>query len=150
MQINQLKIILFSLTWNTYYIPCIVWVLSKNTWCPPLSQMSWNQSALLYFHGSALSKNSLSCILFHLRSIPNKRSWDPITKSEIRQKKDLSSFGSWLTEPHIAPHSQFPFPSCSGEHCHKLTLFQRAEDRSYSVSAVTVPCTFCVVEELGG
>lgn len=100
------------------------------------------QSALLYFHGSAMSQNGSSSISFHLRSIPNKRAWDPITRSEIKPllsgrttegdkiQADLFPFVSSLAVPHIPLH----FPSRSGELRDKWTLFHVAKDWSHSVS----------------
>lgn len=70
---------------------------------------------------------------------------DPITRSVIKRllsgrtqewdkiQKDLFSFVSWLPVPYIAPQPLSPFPSRSSRLWNKLTLFQRAEDRSHSV-----------------
>lgn len=122
----------------------------------PLSHMSWYQSALLYFHGSAVSEICLSWISFHLRSIPNKKSPRPNYKERDKTvalwrtekwdkiQKDLFPFVSWLMVAHIAPLTLFPFPSRSGELCDKLTLAQKGRGQiTWCVgcySTLHIPC----------
>lgn len=164
MKINQCERIQFALTWQSHYTVWIVWLFCKNTaivvivshrrheinqHCCVLMDQECQRSARAEFHSL-------------LRSIPNKRIWDPITRGEIKLllpgrtaqsdkiHKDLSSFVYWLALSHIAYHPPSPFPYCCGELCDKLSLFQGAEDRSHSVSAVTLPCNFSVAEERGG
>lgn len=84
-----------------------------------------------------------------------KTAWDPITRTEIKLllsgrtgvsdkiQKDHFPFLSSLTLPHIAPRPLAPFPSCSGELCDKLTVFQRAEDRSHSVRSYSTVHLLC-------